>query len=68
MNSIAVWTGANDKSTEGGWRWSSGKPFAFLNWAAGRVCVELLNELLFITLQYRIHKLTHSTNNVHSNG
>ncbi|KAL4229236.1 hypothetical protein ACF0H5_012275 [Mactra antiquata] len=33
MGSVAVWTGANDRSTEGGWAWSSRRPFAFFNWA-----------------------------------
>lgn len=36
MGSIAVWTGANDRGSEGGWTWSSGRPFAFLNWAASK--------------------------------
>ena len=35
MNSIAVWTGLNDRGTEELWHWTSGKPYAFLNWAAG---------------------------------
>jgi hypothetical protein len=35
MNSIAVWTGANDRGTEGGWKWVYNKPFAFFNWAPG---------------------------------
>ncbi|XP_060558401.1 macrophage mannose receptor 1-like [Ruditapes philippinarum] len=37
MNSIAVWTGANDRGTEGGWKWVYNKPFAFFNWAPGNV-------------------------------
>ncbi|XP_052254421.1 macrophage mannose receptor 1-like [Dreissena polymorpha] len=36
LNSIAVWTGANDRSTEGGWKWSNSQPFAYLNWAPGQ--------------------------------
>ncbi|KAJ8307068.1 hypothetical protein KUTeg_015152 [Tegillarca granosa] len=28
----AFWIGANDRSSEGGWRWSDGGPFAYLNW------------------------------------
>ncbi|XP_038076947.1 macrophage mannose receptor 1-like [Patiria miniata] len=30
-----VWLGANDLSSEGGWEWSNGSPFKFLNWASG---------------------------------
>ncbi|KAL5010854.1 hypothetical protein ScPMuIL_013159 [Solemya velum] len=30
-----AWIGANDRSIESGWKWSDGKPFAFLNWRAG---------------------------------
>ncbi|XP_053409086.1 macrophage mannose receptor 1-like [Mercenaria mercenaria] len=36
MNSLAVWTGANDRGSEGGWKWINGKPFAFFNWAPGQ--------------------------------
>ncbi|XP_033107417.1 macrophage mannose receptor 1-like isoform X2 [Anneissia japonica] len=35
INEGALWTGGNDKTTEGGWRWSDGSPFAYLNWNAG---------------------------------
>ena len=35
MNSIATWIGLNDRGTEELWRWSSDKPYAYLNWAAG---------------------------------
>ncbi|XP_072020262.1 macrophage mannose receptor 1-like [Amphiura filiformis] len=30
-----VWIGANDLSVEGGWQWSSGDPFRYLNWNPG---------------------------------
>ncbi|XP_052806091.1 macrophage mannose receptor 1-like [Mya arenaria] len=36
LNSLAVWTGANDRATEGGWQWIGGAPFAFFNWADGQ--------------------------------
>ncbi|XP_038077198.1 lymphocyte antigen 75-like [Patiria miniata] len=45
-----VWIGANDIATSGGWVWSDGAPFKFLNWNAGEPneygsgenCAELL--------------------------
>ena len=37
MSEAALWIGANDMSTEGGWQWSSGDPFRYLNWNAGAV-------------------------------
>lgn len=28
------WIGANDQTTEGGWKWTDKTPFAFMNWDA----------------------------------
>ncbi|XP_078659901.1 lymphocyte antigen 75-like isoform X2 [Branchiostoma floridae x Branchiostoma belcheri] len=30
-----VWIGAHDRGTEGGWEWSDGMPFTYLNWGGG---------------------------------
>ncbi|XP_071940974.1 macrophage mannose receptor 1-like [Antedon mediterranea] len=35
INEGGLWTGGNDKTQEGGWKWSDGSPFAYLNWNAG---------------------------------
>ncbi|KAJ8306846.1 hypothetical protein KUTeg_014930 [Tegillarca granosa] len=35
LSMFAYWIGANDRSSEGGWRWSDGSPFAYVNWASG---------------------------------
>nr|XP_006813569.1 PREDICTED: macrophage mannose receptor 1-like [Saccoglossus kowalevskii] len=32
VNSPKLWIGANDRSSEGGWEWSDGTPFAYFNW------------------------------------
>ena len=32
LNSNFLWTGANDRQTEQGWRWADGSPMAFINW------------------------------------
>lgn len=44
MNSIAVWTGANDRGSEGGWKWVNQKPFAFFNWAPGQPSANALGQ------------------------
>ncbi|XP_077993987.1 macrophage mannose receptor 1-like [Glandiceps talaboti] len=36
VNSPDLWIGANDRTVEGGWEWSDGSPFAFLNWDEGQ--------------------------------
>ncbi|XP_069120617.1 macrophage mannose receptor 1-like isoform X2 [Argopecten irradians] len=35
MSSIAMWIGANDRGSEGGWTWTDRSPFAYLNWQSG---------------------------------
>ncbi|XP_021354593.1 macrophage mannose receptor 1-like isoform X2 [Mizuhopecten yessoensis] len=35
MVSIAMWIGANDRGSEGGWSWTDRSPFAYLNWQSG---------------------------------
>eukprot|EP00058_Branchiostoma_floridae_P010640 XP_002596128.1 hypothetical protein BRAFLDRAFT_66146 [Branchiostoma floridae] len=36
VNGVAsVWIGAHDRGTEGGWEWSDGQPFTYLNWGGG---------------------------------
>ncbi|XP_077993135.1 C-type mannose receptor 2-like [Glandiceps talaboti] len=35
LTASVFWMGANDRTYEGGWEWSDGTPFAFLNWADG---------------------------------
>lgn len=32
-----LWIGASDTNREGGWTWSDGSGFTFLNWAPGEV-------------------------------
>ncbi|XP_062410864.1 macrophage mannose receptor 1-like [Sardina pilchardus] len=32
---IALWMGGHDSVTEGGWEWSDGSPFRYINWNAG---------------------------------
>ena len=46
MNSIAVWIGANDRGSEGGWKWANRAPFAFLNWGAGSIKITVKMECL----------------------
>lgn len=48
---IAYWTGGNDLDTEAGWRWSDGKPFAYLNFEKGEPnsagnedCIEIITD------------------------
>ncbi|XP_070535732.1 macrophage mannose receptor 1-like [Ptychodera flava] len=35
MTSSVFWVGANDRTDEGGWQWSDGTPYAFVNWNSG---------------------------------
>ncbi|XP_022109148.1 macrophage mannose receptor 1-like [Acanthaster planci] len=35
LSTGAIWIGADDLSSEGGFRWTDGSPFRFINWAAG---------------------------------
>ncbi|XP_072020213.1 macrophage mannose receptor 1-like [Amphiura filiformis] len=35
LSEATMWIGANDLSVEGGWQWSSGDPFRYLNWNPG---------------------------------
>ncbi|XP_038078467.1 macrophage mannose receptor 1-like [Patiria miniata] len=35
LSTGAVWIGANDVSLEGGFRWTDGSPFRYINWAGG---------------------------------
>ncbi|XP_077993133.1 macrophage mannose receptor 1-like [Glandiceps talaboti] len=35
LTSPIFWIGANDRTLEGGWEWSDGTPFAYLNWNVG---------------------------------
>ncbi|XP_077993134.1 macrophage mannose receptor 1-like [Glandiceps talaboti] len=35
LTSAVFWIGANDRTYEGGWEWSDGTPFAYLNWNDG---------------------------------
>ena len=49
----ALWIGASDLSAEGGFEWSDGAPFRYINWNAGKValfmwmsgadCIQVLN-------------------------
>ncbi|KAJ3605426.1 hypothetical protein NHX12_027473 [Muraenolepis orangiensis] len=32
---ISMWMGAHDSITEGGWNWSDGSPFRYINWSPG---------------------------------
>ncbi|XP_023932410.1 macrophage mannose receptor 1-like [Lingula anatina] len=32
---ITFWLGGNDLKSEGGWRWTDGSPFSYLNWDVG---------------------------------
>nr|XP_021324868.1 galactose-specific lectin nattectin-like [Danio rerio] len=32
---VSLWMGAHDQVTEGGWTWTDGSPFRYINWAAG---------------------------------
>ena len=34
----ALWIGASDLSAEGGFEWSDGAPFRYINWNAGILC------------------------------
>ncbi len=40
-----VWIGANDMNVEGGWEWSDGTAFNYLNWNAGLYMLSLLDNL-----------------------
>ena len=35
---VNFWIGATDQSKEGGWIWTDGAPFRFLNWHPGNSC------------------------------
>ncbi len=35
-NEGALWFGANDQSAEGGWEWSDGSAFRYINWNDGK--------------------------------
>ncbi|KAJ8402327.1 hypothetical protein AAFF_G00368160 [Aldrovandia affinis] len=32
---VSMWMGGHDSVAEGGWEWSDGSPFRYINWAAG---------------------------------
>ncbi|XP_077993991.1 macrophage mannose receptor 1-like [Glandiceps talaboti] len=36
VNTPELWIGANDRTVEGGWTWSDGSAFAYLNWGPGQ--------------------------------
>ena len=33
---VNFWLGATDQSSEGGWAWTDGSPFRYLNWYKGK--------------------------------
>ena len=33
---VNFWIGATDQTIEGGWSWTDGSPFRFLNWYPGK--------------------------------
>ncbi|XP_067686863.1 macrophage mannose receptor 1-like [Haliotis asinina] len=35
MSIIGLWLGANDRDSEGGWKWDDDAPFAYMNWVPG---------------------------------
>ena len=46
---VNFWIGATDQTIEGGWSWTDGSPFRFLNWYPGKTqrrcdCVALIKK------------------------
>ena len=39
----SAWFGANDMSNEGGWEWSDGSGFRYINWNAGKLVLKLIS-------------------------
>lgn len=53
MASTSAWTGATDTATEGGWSWSDGTPFTYINWNAGdQYFISYLNNVVIVVIYY----------------
>uniref|UniRef100_A0A672LRC3 C-type lectin domain-containing protein n=1 Tax=Sinocyclocheilus grahami TaxID=75366 RepID=A0A672LRC3_SINGR len=62
---VSLWMGAHDSITEGGWMWTDGSPFRYINWASGNPDDYYNEDCLSILINsgtkcYRIQYVTHS--------